>query len=171
MRVLRFVAALVAALLVHLLLVALVPPSARVIDPFLLATAYLAMSSRPAGAAAQGAAIGLLHDGLSGGLYGLQGFACTLVGFVMAKTVRLVDLHKSYYVALYFACAVLLQQLVLQGLLLLLTQQPEAIAPLDLLLRVVLAGPAGALVVAGCEHIAGRFGGWRARRRAEIFLE
>ena len=171
MRVLRFVIALAAALLVHLVLVALVPPSARVLDPFLLAVAYLAMTSRPGGAAAQGAAIGLVHDGLSGGLYGLQGFACTLVGFVMARTVRLVDLHKSYYVALYFACAVLLQQLVLQGLLLLLTQQPEAIAPLDLLLRVALAGPAGALLVAGSEHLGETFRGWRARRRAEIFLE
>ena len=171
MRVLRFVAALVAALLAHLVLVAVVPPSARVLDPFLLATAYLAMTSRPAGAAAQGAVIGLVHDGLSGGLYGLQGFACTLVGFVMARTVRLVDLHKSYYVALYFACSVLLQQLVLQGLLLLLTQQPEAIAPLDLLLRVALAGPIGALLVAGCEHIGESFSAFRARRRAEIFLE
>ena len=171
MRVLRFVAAAIAALLVHLVLVAVVPPSARLLDPFLLATAYLAMTSRPGGAAAQGAAIGLLHDGLSGGLYGLQGFACTLVGFVMAKTVRLVDLHKSYYVALYFACSVLLQQLVLQGLLLLLTQEPEAIAPLDLLIRTALAGPAGALLVASCEHAAERFRAFRARRRAEIFLE
>jgi hypothetical protein len=67
-RALRFAAALLAALFVHLLLVALVPPSARVVDPFLIAVAWLAMSSSPAGAAAQGAAIGLLHDGLSGGL-------------------------------------------------------------------------------------------------------
>jgi rod shape-determining protein MreD len=170
-RALRFVAALVAALLGHLVLVALVPPSAWLLDPFLLATAYLAMTSRPGGAAAQGAAIGLVHDGLSGGLYGLQGFACTLVGFMMARTVRLVDLHKSYYVALYFACSVLLQQLVLQGLLLLLTQQPEVIAPLDLLLRVALAGPVGALVVAACEHVGQSWSAFRARRRAEIFLE
>ena len=83
------------------------------------------MTSRPGAAAALGAAIGLVHDALSGGLYGLHGFAGTLVGFVMARMARLVDLQKSYYVALYFACAVLLQQLVLQGLLLLLTQQPE----------------------------------------------
>ena len=56
----------------------------------------------------------------------MKGFAGTLVGLVMARMVRLVDLQKSYYVALYFACAVLLQQLVLQGLLLLLTQRPGA---------------------------------------------
>ena len=171
MRALRFVGALLLALFAHLLLVALVPPAARVFDPFLLAVAYLAMTSRPAGAAASGAVIGLLHDGLSGGLYGLHGFAATLVGFVMARAVRLLDLHKSYYVALYFACSVLLQQLVLQGLLLLLTQRPEPLAPLDLALRVAIAAPAGALVVACTERVVETHRSWRARRRAEIFLE
>jgi rod shape-determining protein MreD len=170
-RVLKFAAALVLALLTHLLMVALVPPSARVLDPFLIATAYLAMTARPGGAAAQGAMIGLLHDGLSGGLYGLHGFAATLVGFVMARTVRLVDLHKSYYVALYFGCAVLLQQLVVQGLLLLLTQEPEPVGPLELALRVALAAPAGALVVVAVQHAAESWRGWRARRRAEVFLD
>jgi rod shape-determining protein MreD len=129
-RVLKFAGALIAALLAHLLLVALVPPAARVVDPFLLAVAYLAMTARPGTAAVEGAVIGLVHDGLSGGLYGMHGFTATLIGFLMARTVRLVDLHKSYYVALYFACAVLLQQLVLQGLLMLLTQRPEPLAPL-----------------------------------------
>jgi len=170
-RVLKFAGALIAALLAHLLLVALVPPAARVVDPFLLAVAYLAMTATPGAAALEGAVIGLMHDGLSGGLYGLEGFAATLVAFLMARTVRLVDLHKSYYVALYFACAVLLQQLVLQGLLLLLTQQPEPLAPLELALRVLLAAPAGALLVAATEHIGESVRSWRARRRAEIFLE
>ncbi len=171
MRALRFAAALVLALLTHLVMVALVPPSARLLDPFLIAVAFLAMTTRPGAAAAQGAAIGLVHDGLSGGLYGLQGFAATLIGFVMARTVRLVDFHKSYYVALYFACAVLLQQLIVQGLLMLLTQQPEPVAPLELGLRVALAGPAGAILVAGCQHAGESWRTWRARRRAEVVLE
>lgn len=171
MRALRFAAALVLALLTHLVLVALAPPAARLLDPFLIATAYLAMTTRPGTAAAQGAVIGLVHDGLSGGLYGLQGFAATLIGFVMARAVRLVDLHKSYYVALYFGSAVLFQQLIVQGLLLLLTQQPAPVAPLELALRVALAGPAGALLVAGCEHASEAWRSWRARRRAEVVLE
>jgi rod shape-determining protein MreD len=152
-------------------MVALVPPSARVLDPFLIAAVFLAMSSPPGSAAAQGAAIGLVHDGLSGGLYGLQGFAVTLIAFVMARTVRLVDLPKSYYVALYFGCAVLLHQLVVQGLLLLLTQQPEPVAPFELGLRVALGAPAGALVVVAYRHAAESWWTWRASRRAEVFLE
>jgi hypothetical protein len=89
----------------------------------------------------------------------------------MARTVRWADLHKSYYIALYFACAVLLQQLVLEGLMLLLTQRPERLDPVELALRVAVAGPAGALVVAGCGRATESFTSWRARRRAEIFLD
>jgi rod shape-determining protein MreD len=170
-RALRFLAVLVAALIVHLVLVALVPPAAQLVDPFLLAIAYLAMTTRPGAAAAGGAAIGLVHDALSGALYGMHGFTATLVGWVMAKTARLVDLQKSYYIALYFACAVLLQQLVLQGLLLLLMQRPEPLSVVDLALRVVLGGPAGALLVAGCERLGETLRSWKSRRRAEIVLD
>jgi rod shape-determining protein MreD len=170
-RALRFAAALLLALFAHLLLVELVPPAARVVDPFLIAVAFLAMTSRPASAAAQGAVLGLVHDGLSGGLYGLQGFAATLVGLVMARSIRSIELHKSYYVALYFACAVLLQQLAIEGLMLLLTQRPEPLDPLELGLRVAVAAPLGAIVVALCERGSGSWSAWRARRRAEIFLE
>jgi rod shape-determining protein MreD len=170
-RALRFLAVLVAALIVHLVLVALVPPAAQLVDPFLLAITYLAMTTRPGAAAAGGAAIGLVHDALSGALYGMHGFTATLVGWVMAKTARLVDLQKSYYIALYFACAVLLQQLVLQGLLLLLMQRPEPLSVVDLALRVVLGGPAGALLVAGCERLGETLRSWKSRRRAEIVLD
>ena len=169
MRALRFAAAVVAALLAHLLLVALVPPAARVVDPFLLAIVYTAMTMRPGAAAAGGATLGLVHDALSGGLYGMNGFTGTLVAFVMARMARLVDLQKSYYVALYFACAVLLQQLVLQGLLVLLLQRPEMMSIPDLALRVALGGPAGALLVASIERLGESLGSWK-RRRAEIFL-
>ena len=40
MRALKFAAALAVALLVHLVLVALVPPSARLLDPFLVVVAF-----------------------------------------------------------------------------------------------------------------------------------
>jgi rod shape-determining protein MreD len=170
-RALRFLAAFLGALLAHLVLVAVLPPAAHVVDPFLLAVVYIAMAARPGGAAVAGAVIGLTHDALSGGLYGLHGFAGTAVGFAMARTARLIDLQKSYYIALYFACAVLLQQLVLQGLLLLLMQRPEVFSLPDLALRVACGGPAGALVVAASERVGDSLRSWRSRRRAEIFLE
>ena len=60
----------------------------------------------------------------------------------------------------------------LQGLLLLLTQQPERSLRSISVLRVALAGPAGALLVAGMRARWARpSAAWRARRRAEIFLE
>jgi rod shape-determining protein MreD len=169
-RALRLLAALVAALLVHLFLVALLPPVARVLDPFLLVIVYTAMSGRVGWSASAGALVGLAHDALSGGLYGLHGFAGTAVAFVMARTARLVDLQKGYYVALFFASSVIVQQLVLQGLLLLL-RRPELLSLPDLALEAGLAAPLGALLVAGVERAAESLGSWRRRRRAEIFLE
>ena len=171
MRALKLLAALAAALLAHLFLVALLPPVARVLDPFLLAIAYTAMSGRVGWSATSGAIVGLVHDALSGGLYGLHGFAGTAVAFVMARTARLVDLHKGYYVALFFAASVILQQLVLQGLLLLLMRRPELLALPDLALKAGLAAPLGALLVAASERLGESLGSWRSRRRAEIFLD
>jgi rod shape-determining protein MreD len=163
--------ALVAALLAHLLLVALAPPVARFVDPFLLAIAFIAMSGRVGWASVSGSLLGLAHDALSGGLYGLHGFAGTAVAFVMARTARLVDLHKSYYIALFFACAVLVQQLVLQALMLLLEPRPELLSLADLAIRAGVAAPLGALLVVFVERLGESFGGWRARRRAEIVLD
>ncbi|HVR30142.1 MAG TPA: rod shape-determining protein MreD [Thermoanaerobaculia bacterium] len=171
MRVLKLLAALLAALFAHLLLVTLLPPVARFIDPFLLAIAYTALPGRVGWAAVAGAILGLAHDGLSGGLYGLHGFAGTAVAFLMARTARLADLHKGYYIALFFACAVILQQLVLQGLLLLLVRRPELLSLPDLALRAAIAAPLGALLVAGGERIAEAFASFRRRRRTEVFLD
>jgi rod shape-determining protein MreD len=171
-RALKLAAALGTALVAHLFLLALAPASTRLIDPFLLALVYAALPGRPGWAAIAGAILGLAHDALSGGLYGLHGFAGTAVAYVMARAARLVDLHhKPYYVALFFACAVVLEQLVLQGLLLFLVQRAVPLELADLALRAAIAAPLGVLLVAACS----RFGEWSRgmlrRRRAEILLE
>ena len=171
MRALKLLAGLVTTLLAHLLLVTLLPTVARFVDPFLLAIAYTALPGRVGWAVGAGVVLGLTHDALSGGLYGLHGFAGTTVAFVMARTARLADLHKGYYIALFFACAVVLQQLVLQGLLLLLMRNPELLSLPDLALRAAIAAPLGALLVVGCERLGESFASIRRRRRSEIFLE
>lgn len=170
MRALKLLVAVVAALVAQLVLVALLPPVARFVDPFVLAIACIAMTGRVGWASSSGAVLGLAQDALSGGLYGLHGFAGTAVAFVMARTARMVDLHKSYYIALFFACAVVIQQLVLQGLLLVLDPRPELLSVGDLALRAGIAAPLGALLVAGLERLGDSFGSWRSRRRAEIVL-
>ena len=171
MRALRLLAALSAALLAQLLAVAIAPEVARFVDPFLLAIAATAMSGAVGWASLAGALVGLVQDGLSGGLYGLHGFAGTVVAFVMARTARMMDLQKGYYVALFFACAVVLQQLVLQGLLLLLLRDGELLSLADLAIRAGVAAPLGALLVAAVARAGEWLHALRSRRRAEVFLE
>lgn len=171
MRALKLAAALGTALVAHLLLIAVVPPVARLVDPFLLAFVYAALPGRVGWAAIAGAVLGLAHDALSGGLYGLHGFAGTAVAVVMARTARLLDLHKGYYVALFFACAVVLEQLVLEGLLLFLVQRSVPFELPELALRAAIAAPLGALLVVVCARLGEWMRGLRHRRRAEILLE
>ena len=73
--------------------------------------------------------------------------------------------------ALYFACAVLLQQVIVQGLLMLLTQQPERVAPLSSGCGWLWRDRPARILVAGCQHAGESWRTWRARRRAEVVLE
>ena len=93
-----------------------------------------------------------------------MGFAATVVGYVAARAARVLTLQKSYYVGLYFASAVLVQQLVLQTLLLLLWQRPQLPTLGELSLRVVVAAPLGTLLVGTVGRFSESYRVWKARR-------
>lgn len=164
MRALRFLAGLATALSAHILLVALAPEAARFVDPFLLLVAFHAMDGAVLAGVLAGVVSGLSEDALTGGIYGLHGFAATVVGYVAARAARVLTLQKSYYVGLYFASAVLVQQLVLQTLLLLLWQRPQLPTLGELSLRVVVAAPLGTLLVGTVGRFSESYRVWKARR-------
>jgi rod shape-determining protein MreD len=170
-RALRFLLALVAALLAHLVLVAAVPEVIRVVDFFLLVIVVQTMTGNVLMSMLAGALVGLTQDAVTGGLYGLHGFAGTVVGYAMARAAQLLSLQKSYYVALFFASAVLLQQLVLQGLLVVLLQRPELPTVTELAFRVGIAAPLGALIVSLSDRIADSWSLWRRSHRPRVSLE
>lgn len=171
MQVLRLFAALFAALVIHLVIVSATPELARVLDVFLLVVVFQAMSARPLRATLAGTLVGLTQDAVSGGLYGLHGVACTCVGYLMARVAQSLSLQKSYYVALFFASASLLEQLVLQALLAGLLQRPSLPSPLELTFSVLVTGALGALVVAVIGRASDRYHAWRHERRPGITLE
>ena len=84
MRFLKFVAALAAAALLHFAGARLVPNFSLAVDLFLLVVALEARHGSPLAGMFAGLAAGLLADGLSGGPYGMYGFANTAVGFGIA---------------------------------------------------------------------------------------
>ena len=171
MRVLRFFLALVAALVVHLVLVGAEPQASRVFDPFLIVIVFQAMRGDIVFAMVSGALVGLTQDAVSGGLYGLHGFAGTVVGYVLAGAVRFLSLQKFYYVILFFAAAVLVKEIVVQLLFVALLRRPEVPLLDDLVLQVVLAGLVGAAAVATVETLSQRLSAWRRSRRPRVSLE
>ncbi len=113
----KFLVALVAAYLVHLVGVSVSPLLPRIVDPFLLVVVWYSMRTGPVGAELIGTATGLLQDGLSGGLFGLHAFADTLVGYGVALAAQRIVVGQQAARVLVFACAAVLQQLVLIVLL------------------------------------------------------
>lgn len=171
MRVLRLLGGLLAAVVVHLLLVAIAPGTAAVLDPFLLLIAFNSMDGNLVMAYAGGAAVGLTQDALTGGLYGVHGVAGTVVGYAGARAAQLLTLQRGYYIALFFAAAVLIQALVLQGLLLALQESPELLSLRQLVLRVAIMGPAGGLLATTAGRAGEAFRSWRGRRPRRVSLE
>ena len=171
MRALRFFLALVAALVFHLILAGTEPAVSRVVDPFLWVIVFQAMRGDLVSAMLAGAVVGLTQDAVTGGLYGLYGFSGTVVGYVLARSARILTLQKPYYVVLFFAAAVLLQQIVLQLLAVTLLQRGEITALAELVLKVAVAGLLGTAVVATVDRVAGRYVAWRRGRRPRVSLE
>ena len=113
----KFLLALLAAYLVHLVGVSVSPLLPSIVDPFLLVIVWYSLRTGPLGAQLIGTATGLLQDGLSGGPFGLHAFAGTLVGYGVALAAQRVVVGQQAARVLIFAAAAALQQLVLVGLL------------------------------------------------------
>ena len=88
MRFLKFVAALAAAALLHFAGARLLPNFSLAVDLVLLVVALEARHGNPVAGMFAGLAAGLLADGLSGGPFGLYGFADTAVGFGIARAAQ-----------------------------------------------------------------------------------
>ncbi len=163
MRALRFAIGLLVALLVHLLVVALGPEAAGAVDPFLLLIVLFSLEGNVLAAVIGGCVAGLTEDAVTGGLFGLYGLAGTIVGFIAARTTHQLSLDQRRFVALLFSLAAVIQQIVVQGLLVLLATDQEMPSLTLLAVRVVLAAVFGSLLVS----VWGKAEGILRKRRQE----
>ena len=160
-----------AAMVVHLVMVATMPGVGRVVDPFLLMIVFYASRGDVVTGMLVGAGVGLVEDAVSGGLYGLHGFAGTCVGYGLARAAQFLTLQKAYYVVLFFGAGVLVQQAVMRGLTAVLLRQQEVPALGELTLMVVVMGLLGLTAVVTIESVADRWGSWRRDHRPRISLD
>ncbi|HEX5758399.1 MAG TPA: rod shape-determining protein MreD [Thermoanaerobaculia bacterium] len=140
MRAVRFFAALGVALLVHLVGARLWAGFPGYVDLFLVVVVLHALDGESLPAMFAGLAAGLLHDALSGGLYGLYGFADTLVGYGTARVAQRLVIQRSTGVFGVAAFAAAVQQAVLVLLAFMLHGAPALPPPAAVAIRAALCG-------------------------------
>jgi rod shape-determining protein MreD len=148
-RALKFLAALAVALLVHLVGARLWADFPRVVDVFLVVVVLHALDGESLPAMFGGLVAGLLHDALSGGLYGLYGFADTLVGYGTARLAQRLVIQRSTGVLGVVAFSTAAQQAVLVVLAFLLQHDPGVPEPAWVAVRAAVCGVAGMAAHAG----------------------
>lgn len=166
MRAGRFALALAAAVVAHAVGVRLLPAFAQAVDLFLVLVVLHGLGGDSRAGLLGGLAAGIVHDAVTGGLFGLFGFADTMIGYGVARLSQRLVIERASGVLPVAAVAAAVQQAVVVGLALVLLPEPRLPDPLWLALRVTSTGLLGMLLFA--------LGGWwrggadrRKRRKRE----
>jgi rod shape-determining protein MreD len=149
---------------------ALAPQAPRAVDLLLVAAVFHALDSGPLGGVLGGLFAGLGHDALSGGLYGLHGFAKTLVGYLTGLIAQRFMVHQPLPVTLVFAVAAALHEAVLTGLAVLLYARPEIPAPSWLLAKVASTAALGLALFLARARWRRQSEAWRRSRTGRLKL-
>lgn len=162
MRVLKFFAALGLAIMVHLIGVRIDPGFARAVDVFVVLIALHALEGSSLSALFAGLLVGLVHDTLTGGLFGFYGFAGTIVGYGTARLSQRLVIQRPTGVLAVVSFAAALEQAIVVGLAFLLIADPPLPDPLWIAIQSGACGVLGMIVYVATGH-------WRrnaeARRR------
>ena len=142
MSALRFLAAVAAAVLFHLLGVRLIPNFTMVLDVFLVVVVLYGLEGESLPALFAGLFIGLVHDSLTGGPFGLFGFADTIIGYGAARLAQRLVIQRATGVLALVSFAAVAQQAIFVGLAFLLLPAPEVPNPVWVAIR---AGACGLL--------------------------
>lgn len=146
MHPLRFLGALALTVLVHALLVGLGGRSLQVVDVFLVLIVLNALHGTSLAGLLGGTAAGLTEDVLSGVVFGLHGFAGTIIGYAASRISQRLVLRRAAGVLLLIAAAVLVHAALLLGLSALLLPELLLPDPVWLLIRAAVSGALGTIV-------------------------
>jgi len=164
----RFFAGLLAAALLHFVGTRLFPAFPRATDLFLLVAVLEARRGHPVGGMLAGLAAGLAADGVTGGPYGLFGFADTAVAFGVAAAARQLVVQRTTSLAALFAAAAAAQQAIVAALALVFRPGAELAAPEWLLARVVSTALLGLAWTRSAELLLARVAARRAGREKKL---
>jgi rod shape-determining protein MreD len=168
MRGLRFLFALLCVVLIHIVGMRLFPNFARYFDVFLVLVVFHSLDGNSLAGMLGGLAVGLVHDGFSGGLFGLHGFADTLVGYAVARAAQQVATQQAVVVLLLFALASAFQQTVLVGLVLFLLSEPQLPAWSAVALKALSSGALGWILYLASTQAREQWAVWSRRRTSKL---
>ncbi len=162
MKFLRLIVGLVCATLLQIFGLHFFSGFSLAFDPFLILVVYHSLSNTPAWSSLAGSLTGLAHDSLSGGFYGLHGFADTLVAYASSRLQQRLVIQQPHQVGLLFVLAAAFQLAALATLQFLLVGGSELPGPGTMIARMMTSGLAGA----GLFVLDGKARELDARRRA-----
>ena len=168
MPVLRFLLALLAALALHFLGALVWEEMPRTIDPFLILVIYYGLRGDLIVALGVGLVAGLVTDAVTGGLYGLHGFADTIVGYGTAYAAQRLVIRRPPGVFLMFALAAAAQQAILVGLAVLLLAEPALPDLASTLIKVATTGALGVVAVWLRASSTRRMDAWKRARASRL---
>ena len=168
MRGLKFAAGLLAAVLLHVAGVGLFDGFFRATDLFLVVVLFTALGGSLMGGMFGGLVAGLVTDTLTGGLYGMYGFADTIVGYGAAFAAQRLVIQRSTALWLVFSAGAAVQQMVVIGLSQVLLEDPALPGFLPVVLKVAVTGFLGAGSYVVGRRLARSFGIWKKNRTARL---
>ncbi len=168
MKFLRFALGLALAALLQSLGQHLFSRFSLLVDPFLVLVVYHSLDNSPAWSSVSGSAAGLAQDALSGGLYGLHGFANTLVAYFSSRLQQRLVIQQPSQVGLLFIVAAALQLAILATLQFLLVDTVELPGMGAMTARMASSGGLGAMLfmlIGKTREIEDQ---WRTRRSRRL---
>ncbi len=172
MRSLKFGAALLAVVLVHVTAVRLLPAFPVYADLFLVLVVFNALDGDSLAGLLGGVSAGLVKDALSGGPFGLFGLIDTIIGYGTAYAAQRLVIQRATGVFLLFTLAAACQQVLLIGIALLLMLPEQAFSSYYwVLVKVVTSGFLGVALLLANSRLRRQVESWRRSRRARIRFE
>jgi rod shape-determining protein MreD len=168
MRAVRLLVALVLAVLLQLLGSRSFEAFNLLVDPFLVVTVIFALKGDLVAGMLGGLVAGLTADGLSGGPFGLYGFADTIVGYGTALAARRLVIQRATSVLAVGTVAALAQQVVVVGLTWVLLEGAPTSGPIWPLLKILVTGVSTAIAFLLWKRLQARFGSWRESRGSRL---
>lgn len=167
----KFLAGLALAAFLHVVGTRLIPVFPLAVDLFLLAAILEARHGRPLGGIFAGLAAGLAADGLTGGPFGLYGFADTAVGYGIARAAQQLVVQRTTSLAAIFAAGAAAQQAILAALSLVFRPEGELPGFEWLLIKVGTTALLGLAWTRSVEVLFARFAVRRAGRAKQLKID